>query len=130
LTLFTADHETGAFRMSNRTDLAAPHRQSATTEYMWGLIDAGAPIKATLKTYAGLDLTASEVSTIQRCGEHGIGDVLAVRWKVSWNGTYTQEGDHRSIHVPIWAWGPGHAGFAANGAPNEPVGQELLDIYS
>jgi alkaline phosphatase len=130
LILFTADHETGAFKMSNRTDVTALRRQSATTEYMWGRIEAGAAIRATLQTYAGIDLTAGEVSTIQRCGEHGVSDVLAARWKVSWNGTCTQEGDHTSIHVPIWAWGPGHAGFAGTGSPNELVGQELLDIYA
>lgn len=130
LIVFTADHETGGFAFSNRTNLSALRAQSATTEYMWGRIQAGASIKATVKTSTGLDLTASEVATVQACGEHGISDVLATRWKVRWNGTCTQEGDHTRTPVPIWAWGPGHGDFAGTASPNELVGQRLLAYFA
>lgn len=126
LILFTADHETGAFDMTKQTNVAALRGQTATTEYMWGRIQMGAAIKPTVKTFTGIDLTNAEVATIQSCGEHGISDVLATRWKVSWNGTCTHEGDHTSILVPIWAWGPMNADFAGTGYDNELVGRNLL----
>jgi alkaline phosphatase len=129
LIVFTADHETGNFAMSNRTNIAALNRQTATTEYMWGLIKDGAPIAATVERYTGIDPTSAEIATIRRCAEHGISDVLAARWNTSWNGTCTHEGDHTSIHVPVWAWGPGHADFAGAGSENEIVGQALLGYY-
>jgi alkaline phosphatase len=129
LIVFTADHETGDFDMSSRSNIAAINRQSATTEFMHGLIKSGAPIRSTVRTYTGVDPTSAEVATIQRCGEGGISDVLAARWKVSWNGTCTQEGDHTSTFVPVWAWGPGHGDFAGAGSENELVGLKLLRYY-
>ncbi|HSL11983.1 MAG TPA: alkaline phosphatase [Actinomycetota bacterium] len=129
LIVFTADHETGDFDMTGQTDVAKLRRQTATTEYMWGLIKTGSPIRGTVRTYTGIDPTSAEIATIQRCGEHGISDVLSSRAKVTWNGTCTQEGDHTSTFVPVWAWGPGHADFAGNGSENELVGQRLLAYY-
>jgi alkaline phosphatase len=129
LIVFTADHETGDFDMSNRTNIAAINRQSASTEFIHGLIASGAPIRSTVRTYTGVDPTSAEIATIRRCGEGGISDVLAARWKVSWNGTCTHEGDHTSTFVPVWAWGPGHADFAGTGSENELVGLKLLRYY-
>ena len=130
LIVFTADHETGGFGFSAGTNLAGLRSQKATTEYMWGLIARGSGIKATVKTYTGLTLTSDEISTVQSCGEHGISDVLAGRWRVSWNATCTQEGDHTATPVPVWAWGPSHADFAGTEVPNETVGENLLAHFS
>jgi alkaline phosphatase len=129
LIVFTADHETGGFDLTGSTDVAAIGRQNATTEYMWGLIKDGAPVAGTLRTYARIDPTSAEVATVRACGEHGISDVLASRYRVSWNGTCTQEGDHTSTFVPVWAWGPGHAAYAGSGSENELVGRTLLGYY-
>jgi alkaline phosphatase len=129
LVLFTADHETGGFAMTGSTNVTAMRGQTATTEYMWGLISNGAAIRSTLKTYTGLDPTRAEVATVQRCGEHGISDVLAARWMVSWIGTCTEEGEHTSTMVPAWAWGPGSADFDGGGYANERVGQNLLRYF-
>jgi alkaline phosphatase len=132
LIAFTADHETGGFATSSTVDLVGLRSQTATTEYMWGLISRGASIRNTLRTYTGLTVTQDEIATVQRCGEHGISDILAARWRVSWNGTCTQEGDHTSTPVPVWAWGPGHGSFASDpgtAVPNEIVGRTLLGYF-
>jgi hypothetical protein len=80
-------------------------------------------------SYTGVDPTGSEIERIRRCGEGGIADVLAARWKVSWNGSCRQEGDHTSILVPVWAWGPGSTDFAGSGSENELVGRTLLGYF-
>ncbi|MEX2439605.1 MAG: alkaline phosphatase [Actinomycetota bacterium] len=128
LIVFTADHETGGLALRNTTNIAALQRQTATTEYMWGLISGGASIANTLRTYTKIEPTAAEIRTVQRCGEHGISDVLAARWKLTWGQTCTDEGDHTPTFVPAWAWGPGSGGFAGTGYANERVGQNLLDL--
>jgi alkaline phosphatase len=127
LIVFTADHETGGLALKQTTNIAALQRQTATTEFMWGKISEGAPIAGTLRTYTGIEPTATEIQTVQRCGEHGISDVLAARWKLSW-GEWgcTDEGEHTSTFVPAWAWGPGAGGYAGTGYPNERIGQNLL----
>jgi alkaline phosphatase len=130
LIVFTADHETGDFDMTSRTNVAALRGQTATTEYMWGRISAGDAIAATVKRFTGLTLTSGEVQTIRTCGEHGISDVLAARWKTSWNGTCTQEGDHTGTPVPVWAWGPANGDFAGSEVDNEIVGRALLRYFS
>ncbi|HEX5936086.1 MAG TPA: alkaline phosphatase [Actinomycetota bacterium] len=130
LIVFTADHETGGFGFSAATDLAGLRGQTATTEFMWGRIAGGAGIRSTVQTHTGLALTAAEIATVRTCGEHGISDVLAQRWGLSWNGTCTQEGDHTATPVPVWAWGPGHADFAGISVPNEIVGDNLLAYFS
>ncbi len=129
LIVFTADHETGDLGLSASTDIAALRRQRATTEYMWGRISAGASISRTLSTYARITPTAAEIATVQRCGEHGISDVLADRWHVSWGEwRCTDEGEHTDTYVPAWAWGPGSGGFAGTGIENEVVGRQLLSL--
>jgi alkaline phosphatase len=128
LILFTADHETGDLAVSSATDVAALRRQRATTEFMWGEISDGASISSTLSTYARITPTAAEIDRVRRCGEHGISDVLADRWNVSWGWRCTDEGEHTDTYVPAWAWGPGSAGFGGAGIENEVVGQHLLSL--
>lgn len=128
LIVFTSDHETGDLAVRNATNIAAMKRQTATTEFMWGLISKGGSIATTMRTYTGVSPTASEVQTVRSCGEHGISDVLAARWTLSWGRTCTDEGDHTPTFVPAWAWGPGSSGFAGTGYANERVGQNLLDL--
>jgi alkaline phosphatase len=128
LILFTADHETGALGLSSETDVGGLNGQTASTEYMWGLIKEGAPIGPTVATYTGItDLTSAERATIKDCGETGISDILAARWDLSWgNWVCTDEGEHTLGPVPIWAWGPRSSDFAGTRYDNERVGQNLL----
>lgn len=130
LIILTGDHETGGLGVSSKTDVAGLRKQTATTEYMWGLIEAGAPIRSTVATYTGLSLKAGEVQTIASCGEHGISDVLAARWKLSWNGTCTDEGEHTLVPVPLYAWGPNAGDFAGTFYDNERVGTNLLSYFA
>jgi alkaline phosphatase len=129
LIVFTADHETGDLGLKRTTNINALRGQSATSEYMWGRIEGGASISSTIRTYAGFTPTTTEISTVQRCGEHGISDVLADRWKLSWGSwRCTDEGEHTDTHVPAWAWGPGAGSFAGTAYDNERVGQILLTL--
>ena len=66
------------------------------------------------------------MATIQACGEHGISDVLAARWKVLWGWSCRDEGEHTPVPVPVWAWGPRASDFAGAGLANERVGENLL----
>jgi alkaline phosphatase len=124
--VFTADHETGDLALHSDTNIAALKRQTATTEFMWGLISEGAAIGTTLRTYTRIDPSATEIQTVRRCGEHGISDVLAARWNVGWGQSCTDEGDHTPTFVPAWAWGPGASAYKGTGYANERVGQNLL----
>jgi alkaline phosphatase len=130
LILLTGDHETGDLGVSAKTDFTALQRQTATTEFMWSRIQAGAPIRSTVATYTGLSLKAGEVQTIVSCGEHGISDVLAARWKLTWNGTCTEEGEHTLVPVPLFAWGPRAGDFAGTFYDNERVGTNLLSYFA
>jgi len=130
LVVVTGDHETGGLKLSSRTDIAALRGQTATTEFMWGKISAGADIATTVKRYTGVTLSKSEVSTVSACGEHGISDVLAARWKLTWNNTCSGEGDHTGVPVPLYAWGPKSKDFAGTFYDNERVGQNLLSYMN
>jgi len=133
LILFTADHETGALRLSSETDIAGLSGQTASTEYMWGLIGKGAPIAQTVATYTGItNLTSGERATIRACGETGISDVLGARWKISWGRwSCTDEGEHTLTPVPVYAFGPKAADFAGTiPYDNERVGQLLLSYFA
>ena len=127
LIVITSDHETGGLQVDGRTDYAAIHKQSASTEYMWGLIAARKlTIRQTLVKYAGITPTAAEEALVAKNGEMGISDVLAARDKVAWGWSGKDDGDHTATPVLIRAWGPGSAVFGVTGAPNELVGQQLL----
>jgi len=128
LLLVVSDHETGGLDVSAKTNYAAIRKQTATTEWMWGLIKAKKmTIKQTLATYAGItDLTSAEQSTITKYGEMGISDVLAARDKVTWGWKGKDEGDHTLTPVPVRAWGPGASVFNVTQIDNEFVGQQLL----
>ncbi|HSL94800.1 MAG TPA: alkaline phosphatase [Thermoleophilia bacterium] len=133
LLIVTADHETGGLAVGPDADARALLEQSASTEWMWGLIKSGAmTIRKTLGAYAGFDPTAAEVAHIELYGEHGISDVLAARADIGWGWSGRDEGDHTDTPVPVRAVGPG-AEFFAGGSeaapvPNETVGQALLRI--
>jgi alkaline phosphatase len=127
LLVVTSDHETGGLQVDGKTDYAAIHKQSATTEFMWGLIAARkSTIRQTLAKYAGFTPTAAEEALVAANGEMGISDVLAARDKVAWGWSGKDDGDHTLTPVQIRAWGPGSGVFAVTGAPNELVGQQLL----
>ena len=128
LLVVTSDHETGGLQVDGRTDYTAIHKQSATTEYMWGLIAAKKlSIRQTLAKYAGIaDLTAAEEGLVTKNGEMGISDVLATRDKVAWGWSGKDDGDHTLTPVPIRAWGPGASLFDVTAAPNELVGTQLV----
>lgn len=127
LIVVTADHETGGLVVNNKTNAAGLRGQTASTEWMWGAIKHGASIDATLATYAGItNLTNAERNLIAANKEMGIADVLAARFKVGWELSGTDEGDHTGAPVPIYAWGPRSGDFAGTAYANERVGQNLL----
>ncbi len=131
LIVVTADHETGGLIVGPATDYAAIARQTASTEWMWGLIKAGKmTVEKTLATYAGITVTPAEKALILQNKEMGIADVLAARFNVTWGWSGTDEGDHTATPVPVMAWGPGSAAFAIPGLDNETVGRLLLDAVS
>jgi alkaline phosphatase len=128
LLVVVSDHETGGLDVTSKTDYEAIGKQTATTEWMWGLIRAKKmTIEQTLATCAGItDLSTAERNTIDSFGEMGISDVLAARDKVTWGWAGTDEGDHTARPVPVRAWGPGATVFNVNQVDNEFVGQQLL----
>jgi alkaline phosphatase len=127
LIVVTADHETGGLQVNDQTNVSGLRGQIASTEWMWGAIQRGATIGATLARYAGIsNLTNAERSLIASNKEMGIADVLAARFKVRWELSGKDEGEHTGISVPIYAWGPRAAEFAGTAYPNERVGQLLL----
>jgi len=132
LIVVTADHETGGLQLGPATKYALIEKQTATTEWMWGLIKAGKlTIRQTLARYAGMsNLTSAEEQLISRNREMGISDVLAARFGVTWGWSGTDEGDHTATQVPVMAWGPGADQFAIPGLPNETVGRLLLDAVT
>ena len=131
LIVVTSDHETGGLVLNSKTNYPAIRLQTATTEWMWGLIKAGKTIKQTLATYAGItNPTAAELALIARNGEMGIADVLSARDKVTWGWSGTDEGDHTATPVAVRAWGPGAAAFKVTLKDNEYVGQQLLTAVS
>ncbi|HEX5016926.1 MAG TPA: alkaline phosphatase [Actinomycetes bacterium] len=130
LIVLTGDHETGGLVLSPNTNIAALKAQKATTEYMWGAISHGASIASTLKQYTGITATSQEVNTVRNCGEHGISDVLAKRWNLTWNNTCKGEGDHTGTPVPLFALGPGADALQGTFYDNEVVGLTLIDYAS
>jgi alkaline phosphatase len=135
LLVVTSDHETGGLGVDPATvKTASLVKQTASTEWMWGLIKTGASISTTLKTHAGFTPTTAEVAHIKACGEPGIADVLSWRGGVTWGWSGSDEGDHTGAPVPVRAWGPsaGLFGHGSQSAPvdNETVGQALLQILA
>jgi alkaline phosphatase len=143
LLVVVSDHETGGLEVTGGSvedggvDADALLAQSASTEWMWGLLRADPKdedlIRSTLAAYAGVvDLEDIEVAHISACGEMGISDVLAARANATWGWSGTDEGDHTDTYIPVRAWGPGATLFAAGSetdpVPNETVGRTLLDI--
>lgn len=127
LIVVTADHETGGLMVDGSTNVAGLRKQTASTEWMWGAIAKGASINTTMATYAGItNLTNAERNLIASNKEMGISDVLAARFKVRWELSGTDEGEHTGTPVPIYAWGPKAGDFAGTAYANERVGQHLL----
>ncbi len=125
--MVTSDHETGGLGVDPATvKTASLVKQTASTEWMWGLIKTGASISTTLKTHAGFTPTTAEVAHIKACGEPGIADVLSWRGGVTWGWSGSDEGDHTGAPVPVRAW------HGSQSAPvdNETVGQALLQILA
>jgi alkaline phosphatase len=133
LLVVTTDHETGGLEVGPETDAGALLAQTASTEWMWGLIKSGKmSVSRTLTVYAGFTPTAAEVAHVKLYGEHGISDVLAARAHLEWGWSGRDEGDHTDTPVPVRAIGPGAALFGAGSesapVPNEVVGQKLLEL--
>jgi alkaline phosphatase len=128
LIVVAADHETGGLVVGPATNYQAMARQTASTEWMWGLIRSGkASVDGALASHAGIAVTPAERALVLQNGEMGISDVLAARFGVGWGWSGTDEGDHTATPVPVMAWGPGAEQFAIPGLDNERVGQLLLE---
>ncbi len=124
LVVVTADHETGGLQVTsdsvgNEPPTHVPFSEdlnvdfvmsiTATTDYMWGEIEKGADIKATVWTYTGYDLSDDEVDLIIDAGVGGqiiISNLLSAEADVVWGFTGTDEGDHTFAAVPVYAYGP------------------------
>jgi len=131
LIVLVGDHETGGLTLGPATDYQAIARQTASTEWMWGLIRSGkATVAKALADHAGIAVTAAETSLILQNGEMGIADVLAARCRVAWGWSGRDEGDHTATPVPVMAWGPGASQFAIPGLDNERIGQLLREAAS
>lgn len=132
LVVVTADHETGGFAASNRTDVAGLNAQTASIDFVWGQIDTnGAPVASTIATYLGItNLSGQERARIDAYGELGIADVVAARRKVTWGWSGSDEGEHTLTPVPIYAFGPKASDFAGTSYPNERAGQLLLSYFA
>jgi alkaline phosphatase len=143
LLVVVSDHETGGLEVTGGpiedggVDVGALLAQSASTEWMWGLVKADREnaglVRSTLAAYAGItDLSDEEVAHISACGEMGIADVLAARSNATWGWSGTDEGDHTDTYIPVRAWGPGATLFASgtedHPVPNEAVGRMLLKV--
>jgi alkaline phosphatase len=131
LILVTADHETGGLQLTDETDYDAIGLQTATTEWMWGLIKrskTAGTVRNVLEEYAGIEnLDAWEIALVLANKEMGISDVLAGRDGVTWGWSGTDEGDHTDTPLEVRAWGHGAAAFNMPGLPpNEYIGQQLL----
>lgn len=132
LVVVTADHETGGFAASNRTDVAGLNAQTASIDFVWGEISTnGEPVAQTIATYLGITgLTQEQIRDIEAGGEQAIADIVAAKRKVTWGWSAPDEGEHTSTPVPIYAFGPKATDFAGTAYPNERVGQLLLSYYA
>jgi alkaline phosphatase len=134
LIVVTADHECGGLGVSARTRYDLIADQTATTEWMWGLIkkSGAGSIPRVLSAYAGVPLgTRIDTRTIWNEKEMGISNFLANRYAVTWGWGGTDEGDHTATNVPVMAWGRGARAFGSiKGDDSEWVGKYLLDAVS
>ncbi len=137
LIVLTADHECGGLVVNGETRYDLIAEQTATTEWMWGVIKSGKmSIKKTLETYAGFSPTTAEQTHIASNKEMGISDVLADRFGVTWGWSGTDEGDHTDLPVPVLAWQSSDDQSGAElfgtirGDDSEWVGKYLLDAVS
>jgi alkaline phosphatase len=132
LIVVTTDHETGGLAVDGTTNYTATARQKATTEYTWGLLEAGKiTITQALKSYMGVvNPTKKEIGLVTKNGQMGLSDVLAARDHVTWAWSGGDDGDHTLTPVPILAWGPGAERFNVKEIDNEYVGIELMRAVS
>jgi alkaline phosphatase len=147
LVVVTADHECGGLQITsdsvyNEPPTFVPISEdlnidfvmdiTATTDYMWGEIERGADIKATVRTYTGYKLSRGELKLIKDAGKNGemiISDVLSAEADVVWGFTGTDEGEHTFAAVPIYAYGP-NAGRFDLVTDNTQFGMELFIAVS
>lgn len=133
LIVVTADHETGGLELTDQTDYEAIGGQTATAEWMWGLIKKGKmSVEDTIEEYAGFTPSPAQQALILQNKEMGISDVLAEEFKVNWAWSGTDEGDHTDTPLEVRAWGPGAADcFSEPGlTDNEYIGQRLIEAVT
>ena len=132
LIVVTSDHETGGLAVDGMTNYTAIARQKATTEYTWGLLEAGKiAITQALITYMGVPKpTKAEINLVTKYGQMGLSDVLTARANVTWGWSGKDDGEHTATPVPILAWGPGADRFDVTQIDNEYVGTELKKAVS
>lgn len=128
LVLVTADHETGALEIDEK-DVNTEYINgiTATTEFMWGLIESGEMDYASaMSSYANIPkLTKIEKECIELYGEGGISDVISARANVEWGWSGMDNGDHTDTLVPVYAFGPNSNRFGGE-LDNTEIGQLMF----
>ena len=131
LLVVTADHECCGLEFTGKEDKAAIMRQSATGEWIWNQINAGAPLAETMAAHGNVsELTEEEERLIRENKYVGVGDVLSRRQNVVWaEFGSSEEYDHTGVDVQVFAYGPGAEAF--DGAfDNTELGAKLFYAVS
>jgi alkaline phosphatase len=131
LLIVTADHECCGLEFTGKEDKVAIMRQSATGEWIWNQITAGAHLAETMAAHGNLSgLTEEEEKLIRENEYVGVGDVLSRHQNVVWaEFGSSEEYDHTGVDVQVFAYGPGAAAF--DGAfDNTELGVKLFYAVS
>lgn len=113
LVVVAGDHDTGGMSVGGygvydaKVDIL--RNVTATGDYMVTKLDANrSNIKAVVKQYTSLDLTAAEVEKIKNASkpDMAINDIVSERALIGWTSTV-----HTGVDVPLYAYGPGSGLF-------------------
>ena len=131
LLIVTADHECCGLEFTGKEDKVAIMRQSATGEWIWNQINAGAHLAETMAAHGNISGLTEEEERLIRENEYvGVGDVLSRHQNVVWaEFGSSEEYHHTGVDVQVFAYGPGAAAF--DGAfDNTELGVKLFYAVS
>nr|WP_243649515.1 alkaline phosphatase [Baia soyae] len=135
LVVTTADHSTGGLSVGANGEYNF-HPESLraakkTPDYMAAQIVSGKSVQETLSTYINLDLTSSEIKSVQKVAskskkvediDQAIENIFDSRSLTGW----TTDG-HTGEEVPVYAYGPGRERFAGLN-DNTKLAEEIFSI--